>query len=229
MSVILHTEEKQALASFDEKKHYLAVEFAGDKRRIVVLNRSEISCFDFFLQFFGFGKLANLDLHLSTVAHYLADYEWGEGVREAGTGSLIDLINQLYVNVTGSKEQFGQERAAYLTACKIAGKCLLKKGEMVPMMNLSQRVENRTYQVMDPKTSKKEDFLTSDFKYLYINPTTNVAHLKQQVCIAFDGREPEVLSLQGGDDNLSKPLSNDAPVRSRADLRELEIFFPVIA
>jgi hypothetical protein len=105
-------QEIDALAGWNSLTEKLVVRFGSDGRgKIETLSKSDFNCWQFFLSFFGMGKLARTKIHLCEVAAHLSRYNWSEGS-------------------DSNSAEFG----AYTKVCELAHKALISKkdGTLLP-------------------------------------------------------------------------------------------------
>ena len=97
--------DKGILSAYNPTKEILAVKHTTTGPRIARLLRNEVTCWQMFLRFFGYGSLAGTDVHLDKVVAHLNRYNWQE--------------------ITASRTE--SSSPYYLKVCDIANKALFHK------------------------------------------------------------------------------------------------------
>lgn len=117
----LQTTEIQALANCNAHSERIAVQLNGEgKPRIVTIARAEVTLFQLFLKFFGFGKLATTQLDLRNVTKHLNEYDWKQA-------AAMDKQSEGY--------------AAYLKVCSLANKALARQGQSALYVNVGTETQ----------------------------------------------------------------------------------------
>lgn len=104
------------LANFDPATQFIAVDKSDkEKPTLVVLNRKDFSCWQFFLKLlFGCGKLRKFDITLVKVTSYMSQFDFTL-IKQAASEETADRSSNTY--------------KAYLTACGLANRALFYKGK----------------------------------------------------------------------------------------------------
>lgn len=68
--------EQIAISTCNFETHILALQQTGEGPRVVQFSRAEVTCWQLFLRFLGYGPLANVNVRLKEVVGHLNRYDW---------------------------------------------------------------------------------------------------------------------------------------------------------
>jgi hypothetical protein len=149
-------EEISAIAQCDLNSQLIALKI-DDKggRKITTLSKSEVTCWQMFLRFFGCGNLAKMQVSLADVTSHLNQFRWAEGAALNG--------NSVH-------------HQAFLKTCTLANKALFSKWDESLFNNVSvgsctKQVEFLQYQ--DGMRVNRLD-VPQEFK---LNPSMQMKHI----------------------------------------------------
>lgn len=136
------------LDKYDSGQELLAVATEDGTSHLVKIAKKDLTIWQVFLKFLGFGKFAHVDYNLKNVAIYLNKYDWKEGI-----------------------DQTSDCHKTYLKVCEIANKALLSRKETSLYKKVSQ--ESRRILV---ELSYGSSLATAELE-MHWNPKLQVKHL----------------------------------------------------
>jgi hypothetical protein len=158
-------QEISTLANCNLENEVIAVTWnVKNSPKIITLSKKDITCWQLFLRFFGWGKLAKTELHLKDVTSYLNKYDWSTGVEF---------------------EQTSDQYKAYLKVCMLANKAICSKSGMrsffdnVSTETMEKRITLSKY-LRDEKLGENID--VQSIKW---NPAMQIKHVAAQLTMQY--------------------------------------------
>lgn len=116
-------DDLNTIANCDLNDELIALKLVSfGESKIITLPKNEVTCKELLLKIFGFGSLANLQIHLSEIVSHLNRYNW----RQAADLDCESVHFKAYVKV-----------------CMLANKALLSKGDATLFRNVSSGSINK--------------------------------------------------------------------------------------
>ncbi len=162
--------------------------------KIITLSKNDVTCWQLFLRFFGWGNLSKTQVHLRDVASHLNQFDWAAGAA---------------LNLNSEHHQ------AYLKTCTLANKALYSKWDETLLNNVAtatveKRIEFAQYRGFH--LLNRHDVAQS-FKW---NPTMQIKHvhalLKKQFQDATIRIEDDHHHLITANTNVSREILDNARI-----------------
>ena len=109
-------QEITAIANCNLDTHLLVIKTSGESKTVVTLAKTEVTFWQLFLRFFGYGKLSNVSVGLENITTLLNRYNWAAGA---------------------SMSSASVHHQAYLKTCVLANKSLYYKHDETLLNNVA--------------------------------------------------------------------------------------------
>ncbi len=144
------------LSSFNPHQEILGIKNVSGNRQLVVIPKSEVTCWQKFLRIFQKGALAHTHIYLRDISDYLAQYQW---------------------TTLSSKNPGSEEYKAYCSVCSLANKTLYYKFDERLYRAVSTETIDKKIELEQYQGSRLIQELSASHTF-YWNPALQAKHIR---------------------------------------------------